>query len=46
MGWRCEGGGDRRGEETAGQVKGCIKAMVFPIVMYGCDSWAIKKGEH
>ena len=23
-----------------------IKAMVFPVVMYGCDSWTIKKGEH
>ena len=23
-----------------------VKAMVFPIVMYGCDSWAIKKAEH
>ena len=23
-----------------------IKAMVFPIVMYGCDSWTIKKAEH
>ena len=23
-----------------------IKAMVFPIVMYGCESWAIKKAEH
>ena len=22
-----------------------IKAMVFPVVMYGCDSWAIKKAE-
>ena len=22
-----------------------IKAMVFPIVMYGCDSWTIKKAE-
>ena len=22
-----------------------VKAMVFPVVMYGCDSWAIKKGE-
>ena len=22
------------------------KAMVFPVVMYGCDSWAIKKAEH
>ena len=23
-----------------------IKAMVFSIVMFGCDSWTIKKGEH
>ena len=23
-----------------------IKAMVFPIVMYGCESWTIKKSEH
>ena len=23
-----------------------IKAMVFPVVMYGCKSWAIKKAEH
>ena len=22
-----------------------IKAMVFPLVMYGCDSWTIKKAE-
>ena len=22
-----------------------VKAMVFPIVMYGCDSWTIKKAE-
>jgi len=22
------------------------KAMVFPVVMYGCDSWTIKKTEH
>ena len=27
--------------------KVCIsKAMVFPVVMYGCDSWTIKKAEH
>ena len=25
--------------------KGPVKAMVFPIVMYGCESWTIKKGE-
>ena len=23
-----------------------IKAMVFPVVMYGCKSWTIKKAEH
>ena len=23
-----------------------VKAMVFPAVMYGCESWTIKKGEH
>ena len=22
-----------------------VKAMVFPVVMYGCDSWTIKEGE-
>ena len=23
-----------------------VKAMVFPLVMYGCESWAVKKAEH
>ena len=23
-----------------------VKAMVFPVVMYGCKSWTIKKAEH
>ena len=23
-----------------------VKAMVFPLVMYGCESWTIKKAEH
>ena len=23
-----------------------VKAMVLPVVMYGCESWAIKKAEH
>ena len=22
-----------------------VKAMVFPVVMYGCESWIVKKGE-
>ena len=25
---------------------GLVKAMVFPVVMYGCESWTVKKGEH
>ena len=25
---------------------GLVKAMVFPVVMYGCGSWTIKKSEH
>ena len=26
--------------------KGClVKAMVFPVVMYGCESWTVKKAE-
>ena len=28
-------------------IKVCIvRAMVFPVVMYGCESWTIKKAEH
>ena len=23
-----------------------VKAMIFPVVMYGCESWTIKKTEH
>ena len=23
-----------------------VKAMVFPVVMHGCESWTVKKGEH
>ena len=25
---------------------GLFKAMVFPVVMYGCESWTVKKAEH
>ena len=25
---------------------GLVKAMVFPVVMYGCESWTIRKAEH
>ena len=28
-------------------IKVClVKALVFPVVMYGCESWSIKKAEH
>ena len=23
-----------------------VKALVFPVVMYGCESWTVKEGEH
>ena len=27
--------------------KDCLfKVMVFPVVMYGCESWTVKKAEH
>ena len=28
------------------EVMGPVKAMVFPVVMYGCESWTVKKAEH
>ena len=36
-----------KGREITLSTKDCIvKAMVFPIVMYGYESWTIKKAEH
>ena len=35
-----------KNRDTALPTKVClVKAMVFPVVMYGCDSWTIKKAE-
>ena len=28
------------------KVQSLVKAMVFPVVMYGCESWTVKKAEH
>ena len=28
------------------QSPGLVKVMVFPVVMYGCESWTVKKAEH
>ena len=37
--------GKKQGHHFAAKV--CVvKAMVFPVVMYGCESWTIKKAEH
>ena len=36
-----------KSRDIAFPTKACIvKAMVFPVVMYGCESWTIKKAEH
>ena len=36
-----------KSKEIALPTKVCtVKAMVFPAVMYGCESWSIKKAEH
>ena len=35
-----------RGRDIALSTKVClVKAMVFPVVMYACESWTIKKAE-
>ena len=36
-----------KSRDTALPTKVClVKAMVFPVVMYGCEIWSIKKAEH
>ena len=34
------------GIKIAGRNINNLKAMVFPVVMYGCESWTVKKAEH
>ena len=35
-----------KGRDITLQTKVCVvKAIIFPVVMYGCDSWTIKKAE-
>ena len=37
----------RKSRDISLPTKVClVKAMVFPVVMYGCESWSIKKAEH
>ena len=33
------------GTDTQGEKVRLVKAMIFPVVMYGCESWTIKKAE-
>ena len=36
-----------KSRDTTFPTKVClVKAMVFPIVMYGCECWTVKKAEH
>ena len=36
-----------KSRDTTPPTKVCIvKAIVFPVVMYGCESWTVKKVEH
>ena len=36
-----------KGRDITFPTKVClVKAMVFPLVMYGCESWTVKKDEH
>ena len=36
-----------KSRDTTLPTKVClVKAMVFPVVMYGCESWTLKKAEH
>ena len=35
-----------KSRDTTLPTKVLVKAMVFPVVMYGCESWTIKKTEH
>ena len=36
-----------KSRDSTSPTKAClVKAMVFPVVRYGCESWIIKKAEH
>ena len=36
----------KRRDITLPTKAGLVKSMIFPVVMYGCESWSIKKAEH
>ena len=39
-------GSQRVGHDLSDLAVVAVKAMVFPVVMYGCESWTVKKTEH
>ena len=45
--WRALVHGVVKESDMTLSIKVClVKAMVFPVVMYGCESWTVKKAEH
>ena len=36
---------ERRADITLSKKVHLVKAMIFPVVMYGCESWTVKKAE-
>ena len=38
-------GSHRVGHDCSDLAAAAVKAMVFPVVMYGCESWTMKKAE-
>ena len=36
----------KSGDITLATTVGLVKAMFFPVVMYGCESWTVKKAQH
>ena len=39
-------GNENKGVDADSHCLVIVKALVFPVVMYGCESWAIKKAGH
>ena len=42
----CSPWGQKQSDMTLPTKVHLVKAMVFPVVMYGCESWTVKKAEH
>ena len=44
--WQSQHGKDSMAKPTLPTKVRLVKAMVFPVVTYGCESWTVKKAEH